>query len=122
MNDIIPIDQSALARLRAKAALNAEVQTWKPAPGEVLEGVIVGSRKVEGPFGEQSQAVVQTPEGGLMAVWLTTWLLGQLRAQAADIGDLVSLAFHGKETGARGQAFNRMSVTVLKNSDEIGAV
>lgn len=108
------IDQSALARLREKARLTAEIQVWRPDPGDVIEGVIVGSREVDGPFGKQSQALVQTPEGAVAAVWLTQWLLGQLRSQTADIGDLVSLTFHGKETGIRGQSFNRMSVTVLK--------
>ena len=110
----VAIDQSALARLREKARLNAEIQTWKPAPGDVLEGVIVGSRKVEGPFGEQAQALVQTPDGAVVAVWLTPWLLGQLRAQGAELGDLMSLTFCGKETGRMGKAFNRMSLTVLK--------
>jgi hypothetical protein len=110
----VAIDQSALARLREKARLETEIQAWKPNPGDVLEGVIVGSRKVDGPFGEQYQALVQRPEGHVVAVWLTQWLLGQFRAQCAELGDLVSLTFHGKETGIRGQSFNRMSVTVLK--------
>jgi len=111
---LAPIDQDALTRLREKARLNAEVTVWKPTPGETLEGVIIGSRKVAGPFGEQTQALVQTPDGAVMAVWLTPWLLEQLRAQAAELGDLLSLTFHGKEQGARGTAYNRMSVTVLK--------
>lgn len=119
MNELVTIDQSALAALREKARINSEVQPWKPAPGETLEGIIVGSRKVEGPFGEQAQALIQTPDGSVVAVWLTQWLLGQLRANAADIGDLVSLTFHGKETGARGQSFNRMSVTVLKQDSAL---
>lgn len=114
MNDLVQIDQSALSRLREKARLNTEVQVWKPEAGETLEGVIGGSRKVEGPFGPQDQMIVQTPEGTIVAVWLTAWLLGQLRANSADIGDLVSILFVGKEVGARGQSFNRMSVTVLK--------
>ena len=112
--DMVQIDQSALARLREKARINTELTVWKPEPGDVLEGVIVGSRKVEGPFGEQDQAIVQTPAGAVVAVWLTSWILGQLRAQAAEIGDLLSLSFLGKGTGARGMTYNRMSITVLK--------
>lgn len=47
--NLAPIDHGALARLREKARMNAEVQVWKPEPGETLEGVVVGSRKpVEG--------------------------------------------------------------------------
>jgi len=112
--DLAPIDESALARLRAKAKLNAEVAVWKPVPGAVLEGAIVGSRKVVGPFGEQQQGLIQTPEGPVIAVWLTEWLLGQLRAQGAELGDLVSIAFHGKETARTGATYNRMTLTVLK--------
>ena len=114
--DLAPIDQSALARLREKARMDAATTVWKPTPGDTLDGVIVGSRKVEGPFGTQQQCQVQTPGGAVVAVWLTDWLLGQLRANAAERGDLLllSLTFHGKEQGARGQSFNRMSVTVLK--------
>ncbi|AFL73571.1 hypothetical protein [Thiocystis violascens] len=114
MNDLVQIDQSALVALRRKAALNACVTVWKPEPGEILEGVITGSRKVQGPFGDQDQMLVQTPGGSVVAVWLTAWLLGQLRAQAADVGDLLSLIFIGKDQGSRGQAFNRLSVTILK--------
>ncbi len=108
------IDQSALKRLREKARLNTKITAWKPEPGEILEGIIAGSRKVEGPFGEQMQALIQTPEGAVVAVWLTPWLLGQLQTQDANIGDLLSLTFVGKETSTRGQSFNRMIVTVLK--------
>ena len=116
MNDLttIPIPTAALERLREKARINSEITAWKPAPGDVLEGVLIGSRKVEGPFGSQDQALIQTPEGTLRAVWLTSWLLGQMRAQIAERGDLVSLEFHGREQGKSGKAFNRMSVTILK--------
>jgi hypothetical protein len=106
------IPAAALAKLRVKAALEQSIEVWRPQPVDTLEGVIVGSRKVEGPFGEQLQCLVQTPEGAVIAVWLTQWLLGQLRAQAADIGDLVSLSFLGKEVGKRG-----MSLVVVKVDD-----
>ncbi len=111
---LAPIDQSALARLREKARMDAATTVWRPSPGDTIEGIIIGSRKVEGPFGTQQQCLVQTPDGSITAVWLTDWLLGQLRANAAELGDMLSLTFIGKETGARGQSFNRMSVTILK--------
>jgi hypothetical protein len=111
----VAIDPSALSRLREKARLNAEVQVWRPNPGDVLEGVIAGSRMADGPFGPQRQAIIQTPAGALMAVWLTEWLLRQFKAQGAGLGDLVSLAFHGKETGRMGKTFNRMTCVVLKS-------
>ncbi|MBK5965715.1 hypothetical protein CCR95_16910 [Thiocystis minor] len=116
MNDLttIPIPTAALERLRQAARLNSEINTWKPAPGDVLEGVLAGSRMASGPFGEQRQMIIQTPAGALIAAWLTDWLLSQMKAQQAERGDLVSLMFHGREQGKTGKAFNRYSVTVLK--------
>jgi hypothetical protein len=112
--DMVQIDQTALARLRAKAAL-AEIPTWKPEAGAPpLEGILFGSREVEGPFGPQHQALVQTVEGALIGIWLNPWLLGELRGQSAELGDLVSLSFLGKGTSARGTTFNKMSLTILK--------
>ncbi len=116
MNDLAPIaiPSAALERLRQAARINAEVTSWKPTPGETLEGVIAGSRMASGPFGDQRQMIVQTPEGALIAAWLTDWLLTQMKLQGAERGDLVSLTFHGREHGKSGKAFNRYSVTVLK--------
>ena len=111
----------ALEALRRKAAL-AEVPAWKPTEGETLEAIIVGSRKATGPFGEQPQMLVQTVEGRMLAVWLTTWLLDRLKEQDAQRGDLLSLAFHGRQRSKRGTEFNSYTVTVLKAEElaEIG--
>ena len=108
----VEIDQARLARLREKARLSAVIQPWKPEPGETLEGAIVGSRKEQGPFGPQHQALVQTPDGSVMAVWLTAWLLERLRAEDAEIGSLVALTYHGQEVSKTGKRYNRMTVVV----------
>lgn len=116
MNEITTIDQSALAALRAKSLIDS-APTWAPESGEVLEGMIHGSRTVSNPFGaSQGQMVVQQPDGSLIAVWLSDWLLNQLRAQSADLGDLISIAYHGQEKSARGTLYNKFSVSVLKVS------
>ena len=57
MNEPTTIDTTALDRLRAKAEL-AAAPIWRPQPGDTLEGVLVGSRMAEGPFGEQRQALI----------------------------------------------------------------
>ena len=103
----------ALEALRRKAAL-AEVPVWKPTEGETLEAIIVGSRKAAGPFGEQPQMLVQTVEGQMLAVWLTSWLLDRMKEQHAERGDLLSLTFHGRQRSTRGTEFNSYTVTVLK--------
>ena len=108
------IPATALEQLRRKAATANQIETWKPQPGDTLEGLIEGARKTDGPFGVQEQVLVRTPEGGLIAVWLTKWLTQQLRANGAELGDLLSLTFHGKELGKSGAAFNRMTLVTLK--------
>lgn len=107
----------ALEALRRKAMM-AEVPVWKPEAGETLEAVIIGSRKGQGPFGEQPQMLVQTIEGKMLAVWLTSWLLDRLKEQHAERGDLLSLTFHGRQRSKRGTEFNSYAVTVLK-PDEV---
>ena len=114
MNQSLTIPQNALDRLREAARLKAATTTWKPSPGDVLEGALVGSQEMTGPFGQQTQAVIQTIEGAFVAVWLNPWLLTQFRQQGADIGDLVSLTFHGQEQGKSGKRFNRMTLVVMK--------
>ena len=116
MNDLVQIDPTALQALRTKATIDS-APNWQPVEGEILEGVIHGSRTVSNAFGaQQAQMIVQTIDGSLVAVWLSDWLLNQLRAQSADMGDLVSLTFHGQERSQRGALFNRYSVSILKVS------
>lgn len=40
--------------------------------------------------------------------------LRQMRAQESELGDLVSLTFHGRETSRTGAQFNPMGLVVLK--------
>ena len=104
----------ALEALRRKAAL-AEVPVWKPEPGEILEGVIVGWREVDGPYGLQWQAVTQTVmDGRMSAVWLNPWLKDELKRLGARRGDLMSLSFLGRETSRRGSAYNRYTLAIVK--------
>lgn len=108
----VAIDPDRLERLRKKAELTRTITVWKPEAGETLEGAIVGSRKESGPFGPQHQALVQTPDGSVVAVWLTAWLLERLRSEDAEIGSLIALTFHGKEQTKAGKWFNRMTLVV----------
>ena len=108
----VAIDGERLARLREKARLSAEIETWRPEPGDVLEGALIGSRQETGPFGPQHQALVQTPGGAVVAVWLTPWLLERLRSEEAEIGSLISITFHGQAQSQAGKRYNRMTVVV----------
>lgn len=115
--DIAPvvIDERRLARLRERARLSAAIETWKPQPGDTIEGAIVGARQEEGPFGPQHQALIQTPTGPVFAVWLTRWLENQFRLQEADIGSMASITFIGQERSQTGKTFNKMAVTIIND-------
>jgi len=108
------IDNQALAALRARAEIDS-ADTWQPEIGETLEGVLIGSRVVANPFGgTQHQAVIRTPGGDLLAFWLNDWLMAQMQAHTAELGDLISLRLLGKSQSMRGSTYNRYALSVLK--------
>jgi hypothetical protein len=103
--------QDRLARLMQKPA----VEIWSPEPGEQLGGIIHGGRQETNPYGQlQDQALIQTPDGRIVAVWLSAWMLGQLRAKAADVGDLIVLSYLGKGRSQRGSEYNQYSIEIEK--------
>lgn len=111
-NELIPAD--ALEKLRALARQQANIELWKPEPGDTLEGAILGAKQIKGPFGEQPALIVGTPEGRTVAYWLTAWLKDQLHQQGAQKGDLVSITFRGSETSRTGKRYHRLDVAVLR--------
>ena len=115
--ELVTIPPGALAALRAKARAEAELEVWRPEPGEVLEAGIVGHRIANGPFGEGSQLLAMRPDGRRIAIWLTPWLREQFRLQGARAGDLFSLEFLGKGQSAKGATYNRYSLVVLRAAE-----
>jgi hypothetical protein len=101
-----------MAQLRQKAAHAPE--TWTPEPGEALIGVLMGSQKAVGPYGENWQMLIQDETGAITAAWLTQWLKENLRAQGAETGDLIALTFLGKKQSPAGRNYNGYSLIVDK--------
>jgi len=120
MNELIETRNTALATnlqdrfkaLRAQAATAPE--TWEPVAGECLIGVLVGSQKAAGAYGENYQMLIQDESGAVIAAWLTQWLKDNLRAQGADKGDLIALTFLGKKQSPAGRTYNAYSLIVDK--------
>lgn len=111
----LTIPESALARLRQAASLEASVVPWRPDDEPTLEGIIAGGRDASNPYGQrQRQMIVQTPDGRTVAVWLSSWLSRELRVRDAQPGDIISLTRLGKAESKRGTSYNRMALTVLK--------
>jgi len=122
MNEIAATKSTALSTnlqdrfkaLRAQAATAPE--TWEPVAGECLIGVLVGSQKACGPYGESYQMLVQDESGAVIAAWLTQWLKDNLRAQGADKGALLALTFLGKKQSPAGRIYNAYSLIVDKGA------
>jgi len=120
MNELIETKNTALATnlqdrfkaLRAQAATAPE--TWEPVAGECLLGVLVGSQKAVGTYGENYQMLIQDESGAVVAAWLTQWLKDNLRAQGTDKGDLIALTFLGKKQSPAGRMYNAYSLIVDK--------
>ena len=80
-------------------------EIWQPVAGETLVGVIAGSEAVAHPlYGNQYQMLIHDEHGAIVKVWLSKYLQDNMRAQRAEVGDLIALTFGGKKkelTGAR---------------------
>jgi hypothetical protein len=101
-----------LAKLRQQAAQTGEV--WQPQQGDCLAGILIGSTKAVGTYGENYQILIQDETGTVTAAWLTAWLRDNLRAQGADRGDLVAITFLGKKLSPAGRPYNAYSLVVDK--------
>jgi hypothetical protein len=101
-----------IAALRQKSA--HAIETWQPEPGDSLIGVLIGSQKAVGTYGENYQILIQDEAGAVTAAWLTAWLRENLKAQGAETGDLIALTFLGKKQSPAGRFYNAYSLIVDK--------
>ena len=118
-NEIAPNNPPAnrFEAMRQKAA--HAVELWQPEASESLIGILVGSRKASGPFGENHQAILECEDGTLKAFWLTVWLKDNLKAQNAATGDMLAITYLGKRQSPSGKSYNAYSLLVDKGLAEI---
>ena len=72
INNMPSTIEERIASLRQKAALPVEL--WQPEPGDSLIGLLTGSQKAVGAYGENYQILIQDESGQLTAAWLTQCL------------------------------------------------
>ena len=72
------------------------IECWQPCAGDQLLGVLIGSQKSVGTYGENLQILIQGIDGTIKATWITAWLKDNLQLQNAGIVDLIALTFLGK--------------------------
>lgn len=104
-----------IAALKQRAT-NSSGEVWQPAAGDTLVGAIVGSETTHHPiYGQQRLMLVQNEQGAIVKVWLSKWLVDNLRAQDAQQHDLIALTFGGKQRTSTGREYNAYSLVVDKS-------
>jgi hypothetical protein len=73
--------------------ITAPIKVWQPVANDSLIGIIVGTQQALGVYGESRQVLVKDKGGNVTAVWLTRRLKKNLKAQRAEVGDLITLTF-----------------------------
>ena len=82
---------------RIVAKTEHAVEIWQPEPGDSLIGILIGSEKAVGTYGENYQILIQNESGSIPAAWLTAWLKENLKVHGAEVGDLIAITFSGKK-------------------------
>lgn len=111
-NNLPATMQDRIAALRQKAA--HAVELWQPEPGDSLIGILIGSQKAMGTYGENYQMLIQDESGQVTAAWFTAWLKDNLKVQGAETGDLIALTFLGKKQSPSNRNYNAYSLIVDK--------
>lgn len=100
------VPASAFAQL-AEVRNQPNPTYWKPNPGDNLSGVIVEVKEVPGFNGVMSKTIIILTESGeLYSTWLTAYIEKYLTTNRAQIGDMLSITFKGKDTSGK-TSFNR---------------
>jgi hypothetical protein len=110
---------SRMAALKQRAN-QQQGEVWQPVAGDTLFGIIAGSETTHHPiYGQQRLMLVQSDNGGIVKVWMSKWLTDNLKAQDAQLNDLIALTFGGKHKTAQGREYN--AYTLIVDKSEVAA-
>ncbi len=86
-------------------------EVWQPSAGDTLVGVIAGSETTHHPiYGQQRLMLVKSEGGAMVKVWMSKWLTDNLKAQDAQLNDLIAITFGGKHKTAQGARIQRLYI------------
>lgn len=111
------VTMSANERMAAlkQRATQQQGEVWQPVAGDTLIGMIIGSETTHHPiYGQQRLMLVQSEGGAIIKVWLSKWLVDNLKAQDAQQNDLIALTYGGKHRTSNGREYNAYSLIVDK--------
>lgn len=87
-------------KLNRKAREKEYATTWKPDPGDVLQGTYERTQTVETAYGMQDVSHIRTAEGKLWAVWHSHKVFRERWAEAEPHqGDTVGVMYDGTREG-----------------------
>ena len=91
------------------------VTYWEPSAGNIVSGIIQGIGATNDLFYDKQKTLfLQEDDGAVVVVELNRYLLHSLKQHNADLGDFVTVTFHGKEQKNNGRSFNRYTLVVDK--------
>ncbi len=91
------------------------VSYWQPSAGDIISGIIQGIGATNDVhYDKQKMLFLQEDDGAVVVVELNRYLLHSLKQHNADLGDFVTVTFHGKEQKNNGRSFNRYTLVVDK--------
>lgn len=115
MNNLPATLNDRMNALKQRATQNTTAEIWQPLAGDTLIGVLIGSETTQHPiYGQQRLMLVQKENGEVVKVWLSKWLIENLRAQDAQQHDLIALTFGGKHRTSNGREYNAYNLIVDK--------
>lgn len=112
--NVVTMSENRMAALKQRAT-QQQGEVWQPVAGDTLVGMIIGSETTHHPlYGQQRLMLVQNEGGAIVKVWLSKWLVDNLKAQDAQQHDLIALTFGGKHKNAQGREYNAYNLIVDK--------
>jgi len=96
---------AVMEKLKAKEQAKGQSQgrqIWKPAEGEILEGVVTEHATTITPFGEAEYLDIRDNKGQVWTVYVNKILGDQIDAEVVSKGDRIAIKFLGLEKSKRG--------------------
>ena len=89
-------------------------QTWRPEPGQTLEGVITRRAEVTTKYGDTEVLEVEDDNGNVWTVWCSNVRLSQALAQLDPTeGDRIRIRYDGPVDAGKGRTLREYRVAVL---------
>ena len=101
-----------IARLKKRAVQSSELQQLDDE--EIFIGMLIDDQSTADPHGENYQIFTNDESGNHTVVSPAGWLKENLKAQGAEVGDLIAITCLGKKQSPAVRNYNAYSLIVDK--------